>query len=577
MAQLVPSVLLYGQALKLINELREGQEAGTLRDTDDLIAKLADILTRFEDTAGTPFLQYSPVVETEPPSSEKTNRLWRALEKDVNLLQQQMDILQASTSFSHNIVATEVMKSKSANARVSNKLKTLQLYTESVDSSIITFGDSFRSLEFTDSTKVPAYEQAMLLGEGYLTLAPDGEMVNLSEDATVTILDGSNGYLGNNHEVEDPGGTVDLQTGSDWYTFKTENRIYNDLKGLLDAEPNSWIEYEHYYLTEEQQRAGANLNFVYQKQNEDGSFENINWASGPGGGTLKLHLQFDLKSIKTLNSIEYTPYGLEENANPPVLIKYVETSPNGTDWTSIYPASVWLGTETNIQAARTADNVATEKAVWAFEARSVQYIRFHIEQPNPITCRVGHAYYVDEDTETFERVEGPIPPTTDPTKYYEESNHGSLLQQREFFIGKRWAVGIRDITLQQREYVERSVIVTKPLRVGGVVDRVALTRADILVPQEYSSDQSWVEFYVSPDDGGSWFQISRIEDDYLGIPEQIAFNDPTPEAFREAGVAYYNVDGIVTSLRLKIVLTRPDELVTTTPILRSYALKVKRR
>lgn len=575
MAQLVPSVLLYGQALKLITELREGQAEGTLRDTDDLISKLADVLTRFEDTAGSPFLRYDPVVETEPPSSDKTNKLWRALEKDVNLLQQQIDILRASASFSHNIVATEVMKSKSANARVSNKLKTLQLYTESVDSSIITFGDSFRSLEFTDSTKVPAEEQAVLLGEGYLTLAPDGEMINLSEDAAVSILNSSNGYLGNNHEIEDPGGTVDPDTGSDWFEFKTENRIYNDTSSLLDKEPNTWIEYEHYYLTEEQQRAGANFNFVYQKQTDDGSFENVNWATGPVGGVLKLDLEFDLKAVRTLNSIEYTPYGLEQNSNPPVLIKYVETSPNGTDWTPIYPANVWLGTETNIQAARTADNVTTEKAVWAFEARSVQFIRLHIEQPNPVSCRVGHAYYVDD--ESYERLEGPVPPTTNPTQYYEESNHGSLLQQREFFIGKRWAIGIRDITLQQREYVERSVLVTKPLRVGGVVDRVALTRADIVIPPQYSSDKTWVEFYVSPDDGGSWFQISRIEDDYLGIPEQIAFNDPTPEAFREAGVAYYNVDGIVTSLRLKIVLTRPDELETTTPILRSYALKVKRR
>jgi hypothetical protein len=577
MGNLVPSVLLYSQAIGLLEEIEEAQATGAVKDTFDLVQQLAAILTSFQDSVGTPLLNYDPVSESEPPSSEKANRFWKNAEKDINLLQQQVDILRASVLFGHNLVSTELMHAKKQNARVNNKLKTMQMYTNGYDSSIIQFGDSFRSLEFVDTEIIDPQERVGLFFEGYVTLGQEGEMLNLSEKSTVKILNTSNGFLGNNQEIDDrENAPIDPETGDPFYTFKAELRTYDDLGFIVDNAPNTWIEYERYEVSSSHRLSANGYNFTYTKESEEGNIEHVDWATAPDNNVLRLGLEFDMGELRNLNSVEFTPHGLEDNINYPVLVRRIQTSPNGTDWTPLFPTNVWIGTNVNLTAARTADNVVSHKALWAFESRAVRYVRVFIEQHHSIDSDVGHPYWVDRRNPEL-RVEGPIPPEDDPTKFYSRRVVGEQLQLREYFPGKRWAIGIRDILLQQVEYKPKSIMITKPLRVGGLIDRVMLEKAEIEVPPGYPPDESWVNFYISPDDGENWFPIARIDDVFLGIPHQISFNDPIHESLRERTVKNHNTDLPVTSIRLKAELTRPAEMRSTTPILKSYSLKVKRR
>lgn len=577
MGDLVPSVLLYGQAANLLGELKEAQNSGAIKDTVDLVRELAAVLTSFSDSAGRPMLEYEPVDETEPPLSEKANRFWAWVEKDINLLQQQVDILRAATIFSHNLVVTELKNAQNDNDRVNNKLKTLQLYSNSIDSSIVSFGDTFNSLEFVDVEMTPASQRVALFSQGNVTLGQEGQMVNLSGQASIRVLSTSNGFLGNNREIEDPGqALVDTESGDRLYSFKAESREYADIDAITDDEPDTRIEYERYHLTESQKLSAKNYNFTYMRTDAEDNQELVDWAVAPDDGILRLGLEFDFHNIKTLNSIEFTPYGLDDNANYPVLVRQIQTSPDGTDWTRMFPTNVWVGNNVNLQSARTADNIVTRRALWAFEARSVRYVRVFVEQHNSVQANVGHIYWVRRNN-TEARVEGPIPPEDNPTRYFSDLSVGEYLQRREYFEGKRWAIGIRDLLMQQVEYKTSSILITKPMRVGGLIDRVMLESADIQVPDIYSSAEHWVKFYITPDDGENWYQISRIEDNYNGIPEQIAFNDPIHESLQEANVASYTTESPVTSIRLKVELTRPADYNTTTPILKSYVLKVKRR
>lgn len=577
MAELVPSVLLYGQAMKLLEELQEIQSSGFSSDTDDLIAELSGILTEFELHAGKPLVNYAPVAETEPPSSAKSNRFWRAAERDINLLQQQVDMIRAATIFAHNTIATEVANAYDHNARVNNKLKTLQLYSNTSDSSIITFGDSFKSFDFIDPELVPSVEQPTLAHEGYLTLGRVGQLINLSEGATVRILSSSNGFLGNNQEIEDPNSApTDPESGFKRYTFKAEVTDSANLSSILDGEPNTWIEYEHNQLSSAQKRTTRNLNLSYAEETEDQGTQLIDWANGPSGGTLKLNLEFDLTKIENLNSIEFTPFGLEGNTNSPVLVSKIQTSHNGTDWTVVFPTQVYVGTDVNLRTARLADNVVTKRALWSFDTRAVRYVRVYLEQHTPVRSNVGHVYW--ENRKTGEkRVEGPHPNINNVPSYYEREIVGDLVQRREYFSARRWAIGIRDFLLNQVRYAERSVVVSKPLRSGGIIDRVVLESADISVPESYPTNQSWVNFYISPDDGENWYQIARVDDPAMGIPEQISFNDPIHESLREKTVANYSTDEPVTSVRIKVEMLRPSGQDSTTPVVKSYSLKVKRR
>jgi len=577
MGKLVPSVLLYGQASLLLEELEEAHASGAVKDTFDLIRELAAILTNFQESAGRPLAKYEPVDSTEPPSSEKTNRFWRNVERDINLLQQQVDILRAATVFSHNMITTEGRQARQQNDRIANKLKTLQMYSNGMDSSIITFGETFNSFDSIDRSLVQSHEQAALFHAGHVTLGQAGDMYNLSHSSVVKILPNSNGFLGNNREIEDPADTpVDPESGTPLYAFKAESRIYDDKERMVDGEPDTWIEYERHYLTSSQKSSADNLNFEYKYIDENDNEERVDWATAPPNNVLKLGLEFDFESVRNLNAIEFTPFGLEDNSNYPVLVRKIQTSPDGTSWTSVFPTNVWVGTDVNLRTARTADNVVTGKALWAFEQRAVRYVRVFIEQHHWVHCNVGHMYWVNRRNPDV-RVEGPIPPADNPTRFMGNRSVGEFLQRREYFEGRRWAIGIRDLLMQQVQYKAKSTLISRPLRVDTTIDRVMLDSADIQIPDEYPNDEHWIKFFISPDEGENWYQISRIEDHWNGIPEQISFNDPLHSSLRENNVANYETDTPVTSIRLKVEFTRPADLVSTTPVLRSYVLKVKRR
>jgi hypothetical protein len=109
-----------------------------------------------------------------------------------------------------------------------------------------------------------------------------------------------------------------------------------------------------------------------------------------------------------------------------------------------------------------------------------------------------------------------------------------------------------------------------------VVDRVSI-EASSYIPESFSPEGSWIRYYISPNDGLNWYQISRIQDDYIGIPELLAFNDPIPVEFREKNVGYHTVPNTVNSVRLRVDLLRPSDQKGLTPALYWYKIKVKRR
>jgi hypothetical protein len=494
-----------------------------------------------------------------------------------------------------------------------------------VDSSIVTFGDHFSNDEFIDLTLVPAGQRAIVLGERYVTLGQQGELFNLSSAAVPGVLPTSNGFLGNLHEVTGatrtvtytgnatpvydqtgstagaggvanagtPGiGSVLVNTGSITYQepiFKAETSTRSSLFAVIDdekedndptTEDRTWIEYEYCQVsTSDRQRAG-NFNFEYD--NDVTGVGTLDWASGPPGGVLRLDLEIDLKSIENINYITYQPFNLENNANHPVKVVYVQTSADRTNWNVVSPQNVYVSSTANLQLADVGQEIVLGDAIWAFAGRPVRYIRFRIEQAHPIECKIGHLWYQDDKSL---RVKGPNPPLTSPARLYDPSVRtvnfkdapsSHLLQQREVFNGQRWVIGIRGILVNRINHVFESTIVSKPLRVGGTVDRVTLD-ADVTIPPEYDDSQRWVSFYVSPDNGANWYPISRVQDDANDTPEMVAFNDPLPAALQETGVGYYTTASAVETLRLKAVLKRPSNLPSTTPVLHGYTLKVKKR
>lgn len=620
MTQLYPSTEYESKAVALIMELRNFiLDSQSRLNPDEIATKFRDIQSRFSQVLGKPLTQYDPYVKGEPLKSEKLNRFISTLQKDINILEEQVELVRSITIFNHNNMNNEISAAKNKNDAAINKLKSLQLYTSAQNNEITIFGDYFKNDSQIDYEAMDKKNYAIVDLERRLTLSKS----TVSEEnplarATIRILPTSTGIPGRLVEVEEvtentPKNPVTQEV---MYRFKAQVNPRSNLLHITDNSPATWFEYEKNLVSDQDRLNAKNLNFTYlaaERNTDKGIAEvkypvdfgqKIDWANGPVNGVLLLDLELEFDQVRTINEITYSPFGLENNKNAPVLIKYVETSSNKNEWSKLYPENVYIAQDSNISTARLANEVAVGTARWDVIDDQVRYIRFHIEQKNPIDTKIGHMYFTTpqkmvrrfdttlatpafvEEVIGGERALGPVPTTIAPTKFYSPSFSlidsadkqlvSGLVKRVEIFNGKRWAIGIKDISARKVNYALTGSVISKPFRIGGTVDRVSID-SSAFIPETFPADELWIKYYISPDNGVSWFQISRIQDDYLGVPEILAFNDTIPVEFRESNVGYFNVNSKVDLLRVKIELSRPSNQPNKTPVVHWYKLKVKRK
>jgi len=615
MTQALPSTEYESKAVALILEMRSFiMDAQKNVNPEQANAKFRDIQTRFRTLMGKPMTQYEPYVKGEPARSDKLNRFFNSVQSDINILEEQVELIRSSAVYTHNNMNVELDKAKNENAQALNRMKSLQLYSSSQKNEIAIFGDYFKSDELFDIEKVKAEDRAVLSHEGQLTLRSISKSItNPFKNARITILSSSNGFPGRLVEVEELTPNAPISpSGKKLHRFKAQLDQRSSLDSIIDNSPATWFEYEKNLVNENDRKKALNYNFDYRVQKNEKINKNhdieypvsdgalINWANGLSGNILKLDFQVDMLSIKTINKLTYTPFDLEDYRNSPVLIRSVETSTDENTWTTLYPTNIIVSQDANLNSINAEGQVTLGAASWNLTKTDVRYIRFHIEQNKSMPTKIGHLYYetpkkihtvveYQSATPTLvkkpsggERVSGPNPTTSSPTKFYDPSYSysegyvGGNTKNVEIFNGQRWAIGIRDISASEIEYSTLNTMISKEFRINGIIDRVSL-EASSHVPESFSTDALWIKYYISPDNGKNWYQISRIQDDYLSVPEIIAFNDPIPNEFKEQNVGYYNVSGVVNSLRVKINISRPPSMKTLTPVVYWYKLKVRRR
>ncbi len=594
MAQASPSDILYAQAALALVQLKRDYAVRKYRAPEEVTTLINKALTDFEERAGGAITKFEPIELSEVPNSAKMNRFWTSFQNDINLLQKQVDTLRAAAIDTHNHVEMEIKKAKNNNLALQNKLKTLEMYSNVDNNSQVRMGDTFITEDLIDWNAISSGEnRATVIGKQYIGLGFQAQESALEEDPTVIVLEGSNGFLGNNQEVRDPDkeSVTNPANGEKRYYFKSSVYPANELGATIDSQPATWIEFEKYKVKDSDRAKARDYGFRYELVNDpkwnylkslpnDGGM--IDWADGLAGEPLILNVEVDLKTLKKANVIKLLPFTLADNANNPILIKNVTVSADKTVWDTLGPENLWIASGIDKRITEISDaNVVIGEASWTYSGDPIRYVRFTIHQPKPIQVDIGHHYYYSDQTENPdapERLDGPNPPVNNTRAYHNVANSkvGDLIQRTEYFTGERWAIGVRDISVFSNRYHTSGVFVSNKFNVPGIVDRVSLS-ADVIIPSDWDQSTPWIEFYVSPNNGKNWYQISRVQDDFLDIPEIIAFNDPTPLELREPGVKYYDVNEKVDSLRLKVKLSRPEGDPYATPILKPYTLKVIKR
>ena len=145
----------------------------------------------------------------------------------------------------------------------------------------------------------------------------------------------------------------------------------------------------------------------------------------------------------------------------------------------------------------------------------------------------------------------------------------------------RWGIGIKEIGLYSYKYSETSEIVSIPYLSPTNISKVSL-KVDELIPASFPNSQRWIQYFVSGDNGQTWYQINPLEkpslfdgDNSRPVARILNFN---PDFLKEDDDEnkYIRTTQPVNTVRLRVVLVRPggNDNALLSPILKSYRLMI---
>ena len=241
-------------------------------------------------------------------------------------------------------------------------------------------------------------------------------------------------------------------------------------------------------------------------------FENIVTVASDDQEPLILDITLNVGEEKVINSIRINPNNF--GTKTVIRIDQIETSIDGQIYTSVkddIPIADFVEEdEDNVFSLAPSSSKFAGQGLYTFTPRKVKYVRFVFRQTEPFVI---------------------------------ETSVGPRL---------RYAIGIRDIDIRNFIYLSEGEIISTPFETTDEVRKVLLSSNQ---SPTQTSELTEIEWFVSPDDGASWFEIRPKEfqpiSGTIDTPVILEFNGPSE-------------DTIVTpvpvkSLRVKAVMTREDD------------------
>lgn len=147
-----------------------------------------------------------------------------------------------------------------------------------------------------------------------------------------------------------------------------------------------------------------------------------------------------------------------------------------------------------------------------------------------------------------------------------------LKAEKEIYYAKRFAVGIRDISVYHERYNSQFEVVSTPYVFNFPIDKLMLS-VDSNVSNSFSANVN-LYYYISVNNGDSWIRINPIQLDNEGIPEVISFNNNVPKDFESPGVLYLNYPDVPERVDNVLVMIQAvrSRGANFTPEIKSYEL-----
>lgn len=475
------------------------------------------------------------VAPGEPPIVEKYNYFLQCIENILAVEGMTLDILKAITIVNFNYAKRLSLELENKTAGLWDLYQTLQFYINSpVKNGLNEIFLNFQGKEDRSSGVLNEVGKQLTQTKDIgLTLPIIGEAILPLEDADLT----GNGFYGRLHTVIDK-------------KFEYELDTYSTGLDITDVNPNTWIEYELFSISDQTLLSTKGFNFGFSDSEEKWALTNVS----------KLELKVTLyPSAKTpINMICLDPI----RAFGQYTIKSVVLDTGGGVLQTLEPKNLVVTPE--ISEHRFPDKAS--KAVYVFPGTVVEKIYINIVQDNSYPCTIGHIYYTDPSGTA--RISGPSPPLLNPVALDFEAETKAWIRKIEYLPANRFVISVADIELTHNSYTSNGFFISKPIEFSTDIDRVAI-EVDEIIPAECT-----IKYSISFDET-DWFYFKPIGSSTT--QQVIAINDRRPEAYQDSSTVYAMTDGKPNNVFLKIEMNSTGKDTSVTPLVKQCKLKVSNK
>lgn len=549
----------------LLAQIQYDYNNGLIRTETEYYYRIKMMLSEFYKSLTRPTFRFRPAVST--PMSDEYNAMITESYNDMEFIIKDCEALKNLVS--QSFIDAQLGRTMLANevAYLSKKVSTIaQSVAKNQRPGTVIFTELFND---TDNTGNPESRTGLYVDtdNGILTLrrmsAHKTKLDSISIDPNF-----SNGFPGNTHCVD--------TLNSDLH-FIGQEGLHNDITDIIDANDDSWFEFELFSITDETRQACNSFGFEYD--------EGVSWVNNDD--ILRMKLIVRLANISTCSWVAITPYLSDVKGVKDCILEKCEI----------------VAASNNVYCVAN-NKPFDDTLVFPFPPQEIKQIEFTFSQPSKYKTKVGHFYFTSADTtnmsifqdydysDQYARIDGPKPSISllgckyDPTtKWIEYPTQATEYQSNQFakdglfkmppsavdrksnqemIDAYRYMIGIRSIRVSACTFEKEGQYVSKAFTTDDVITSISL-EAEEYIP---GNDPEILQYAITLDGGITWHKIYPIHRAYQGIYRYYVNNDTMDNMLardtKDKRSRNLTVVGEPRAVRLKIYMKRPLDVTTDT-------------
>lgn len=582
----------FDERLKLsISKIKSEFKNGNIKTQTDYAYKLKNTIIDFYKTLGKPSFIFHEASDV-PSYQHYLDMLNRAV-SDMGILISGCSSISKSLSLSQNEMNDSVNILIRRTTGILNKVNGLERKIDSLrNASSSVYTDDFlkdENIHIGNSKEDTAFADT---SSGVLIL-PATNNISLTSKVDLEILDSSNGFPGNTHEVYHSVGNINGNI-----KYKGENNPHLDLSSIKVSDVGSfsnsdWFEFEMYNIDDKVKNETSMIGFRYK--------EGIHWISEDK--TLKLNLKATLRQPATLNHFSITAIPkTNSNITNPVINRVIVSD----DYAGVQVIEV--------------NKELDGKVIIPFNSQMTRSITIELEQNERYLTKVCRQYalnidstaipkYVSSDFKGYLQTENPIhsiellnlkydnkngsiiyPNTKDKNNFIDKE----YIKSQLFFSGKadantklqyeivdayRYSIGVSELDIRYRQYNKSGIYISKTFVSEEQIKTLTLNAED-MIPNKFRNYlkegqkyEDFLKYYVSFDEGGEWIEIMPRHRSHVK-PCTIVVNSNAAIVNRNKNITYVDMLYDPKTFKVKIELSRPESINDETPMVDNYFVDI---